>query len=227
MSTVENLFFRILSYSFLLPVISFFIFFKTLKSKKVIIVIVIYSTIIFLLLFFDDFLSKHYKQVYATFYTTVEYGCFSYVIGQVIHSRLFRRLMLYLSIIFVLFEILYFFIGYFHRIDSVPIGIETILILVYTFYLFYEQFQTTESVYIYNNYWFWIIVGILFYLSSSFFFNILANNNYKTASQYWFLTYIFETIKNILFVIGFVFFVKKPNHKKKNSSIPYLDMANP
>ncbi|TMI80392.1 MAG: hypothetical protein E6H10_13775 [Bacteroidetes bacterium] len=133
-----------------------------------------------------------------------------------------------MSIIFVLFEILYFFVGHFHSIDSVPIGIETILILVYTFYLFYEQFQTMEAVYIYTNYWFWIIVGILFYLSSSFFFYILANNNYKTASEYWFLTYIFETIKNILFVIGFVFFARKSDNDKKDSStIPYLDMVNP
>jgi hypothetical protein len=224
MSTVENLFFYILLYSFLLPVLSFFVFFNKLKFRRVAIVIVSYSLLIFLFLFFDDFL-RHYKKIYATFYTTVEYSCFSFIISQVIQNKSFRRTILYLSIIFVLFEALYFYIGTFRRIDSVPIGIETILILIYTFYLFYEQFQTLETVYIYNNYWFWLVIGILFYLGSSFFFNILANRYLETAQRWWFLTWIFETIKNILFVIGITFLAKKQTVNNKNSaSIPYLDM---
>jgi hypothetical protein len=224
MSAVENLFFYILLYSFLLPVLSFIVFLNKLRFKRVAIVITSYSLIIFLFLFFDDFLS-HYKKIYATFYTTVEYSCFSYIIGQVIQNRTFRKIILFLSLIFILFEALYFYMGNFHRIDSVPIGIETILILIYTFYLFYEQFQTLENVYIYNNYWFWLVIGILFYLGSSFFFNILANRYLETAQKWWFLTWIFETIKNVLFVVGITYLSKKQSDNDKNSaSIPYLDM---
>jgi hypothetical protein len=59
-----------------------------------------------------------------------------------------------------------------------------------------------ETGYIYSKHWFWFVIGIIFYLSSSFFFNILASNNLDIAGRYWFLTYIFETIKNVLFVVG-------------------------
>lgn len=82
-----------------------------------------------------------------------------------------------------------------------------------------------ETGYIYNNGWFWFIIGIIFYLSSSFFFNILANDHYTIAKKYWFLTLIFETVKNILFFVGIILMLKKRTRNKNSSSIPYLDMV--
>jgi len=226
MSNIGELFWYVLTYSFLLPILSFIILFNKLKSKRIAIAVIVYSFIIFLLLFFDEFLSAHYRKITSTFYTTVEYLCFSYIISETIKKKIFRFLILLCSVLFILFEAFYYKVGYFHRIDSVPIGIETILILIFTFYLFYEQFQSLETIYIYNNYWFWLIIGILFYLGSSFFFNILASRYLETAQKWWFLTWIFETIKNILFVIGLIFLSKEQNdHNKNSASIPYLDMV--
>ena len=223
---IERLFFNILNYSFLLPVLSFVLFFNKLRFKRVAIVIVIYSVIIFLLLFFDDFLSDHYRKEYSTFYTTIEYLCFTYIIAEIIRDKPFKILMLVLSILFILFELLVnFSLRQFHRIDSVPIGIETILILIYAFFLFYEQFKVMETGYIYSKHWFWFVTGILFYLSSSFFFNILASNNIEIAGRYWYLTWIFETIKNILFVVGIILLAIRQVKDKNSSSIPYLDMV--
>jgi len=223
---IERLFFYILNYSFLLPVLAFALFFNKLRLKKVAIVTVIYSVIIFFLLLFDEFLSEHFRKEYSTLYTTVEYLCFSYIIGEVIQNRSFKIAMLVLSTLFILFELLInFSLRQFNRIDSVPIGIETILILIYAFFLFYEQFKVMETGYIYSKHWFWFVIGIIFYLSSSFFFNILASNNLDIAGRYWFLTWIFETIKNVLFVVGITLLAKKPIENKNSSSIPYLDMV--
>jgi len=82
-----------------------------------------------------------------------------------------------------------------------------------------------ETGYLYGKHWFWFVIGIIFYLSSSFFFNILASNNLDIAGRYWFLTYIFETIKNVLFVVGITLLAKKSIKNKNSSSIPYLDMV--
>jgi hypothetical protein len=224
MSNIEELFWHILTYSFLLPVLSFLILFNRLRSYGTIVVVVVYCTVIFLLLSFDNFLNHYNRQLYSVFYTTVEYSCFAYVIGTSIQNKRIKLLILYLSFGFLLFEILYWFIGTFDTIDSVPIGVETILILLYAFYLLFEQFQKTETAYIYNHPWFWFLIGIMFYLSCSFFFNILATNYYDTAKEFWYLTYIFETIKNILFVIGIITFSKQKKNKKGTSSVPYLDM---
>ena len=48
----------------------------------------------------------------------------------------------------------------------------------------------------------------------------------KAMSQYWPLTYIFETIKNILFAIGILMYSRKAheNPQQHSSSVPYLDM---
>ena len=221
--TIEKLFWYILTYSFLLPILSFLFFFNKLKYKRVVIVIIIYSLTIFLFLSFDDYLNRVARRWYSMLYTIVEYSCFSFIIRHIIQKKLVKALIFGLSILFIFFEISYFFVVRFAFIDSIPIGIETILILLYTFYLFFEQFKKIETGYMYNKSWFWFVVGILFYLCSSFFLNILASSNYALASKYWFLTWIFETVKNILFVIGIVFLAKKEDNAKK-SSIPYLDL---
>jgi len=225
MANIGELFWYILTYSFLLPILSFILLFNKLRFKRVAVAVVIYSFIIFILLFFDDYLSSHFRKITSTFYTTVEYLCFSYIIAEVIKKKIFKLLIVGCSVLFVVFEIFYYQVGYFHRIDSVPIGIETILIIIYTFYLFYEQFQSSDAIYVYNNYWFWLVIGILFYLGCSFFFNILASRYIETAQKWWFLTWIFETIKNLLFVVGIVSLSRHQNQNHKNSnSIPYLDM---
>ena len=222
---IERLFFDILTYSFALPALSFFIQFNKLKSSRICVVVTAYSLVIFFLLLFDAFLNSHFRVIYSTFYTTVEYCCFSYVIAQIIQKNKIRIVIFLLSIVFIAFEIsINFLVDTFRSLDSIPIGVETILIFIYTFYLFYEQFQIMETGYIYNNGWFWFIVGIIFYLSSSFFFNILANDHYTIAKKYWFLTLIFETVKNIFFFVGIIL-MPKTRARNKNSPIPYLDMV--
>ena len=74
--------------------------------------------------------------------------------------------------------------------------------------------------------WFGIVIGIMIYLACSFFFYILASNDRKSISPYWFLTYIFETIKNILFAIGILMYSRNKLSEKQqhSSSLPYLDM---
>jgi len=218
---IERLFFYILTYSFLLPIIFFFIFFKKLKSNKVAIAVVIYSIIIFLFLSFDDYLNHYYRHWYSTLYTATEYSCFAFVIGQIIQKKKIKFLIFFLSLLFIIFEIIYLFKIRFNVIDSVPIGVETILILLYAFYLFFEQFQKIETTYMYNNYWFWFVIGIIFYLSSSFFFNILGDIH---LVAYWYLTYIFETIKNLLFVVGIIFLSKQQDLNKNSTTIPFLDV---
>jgi hypothetical protein len=211
-----------------LPVLVFLLFLKKLKSgNNVVIAIALYSSIFFTFLNFDEYLSTHYRHVYTTTYTLLEYLFFTYIIGNIIQNKKSRFALLLLSILFIVFQIIYYFKAKFKTIDSVPIGIESILIFTYIIILFYEQFQRTRTQYIYSNPWFGIIIGIMVYLSCSFFFNIMASNiDTKALSQYWFLTWIFETIKNTLFAISIIMYSRKPDKSSQqhSSSVPYLDM---
>lgn len=65
------------------------------------------------------------------------------------------------------------------------------------------------------------------YLACSFFFYIMATSiDFNSIVKYWFITYIFEIIKNILFTTSIIILAKKASSIKKpnNEAIPYLDM---
>ncbi len=61
-----------------------------------------------------------------------------------------------------------------------------------------------------KNYFFWIITGIIFYLPVHSFFifwqTIFLKRN---REKYWFISYIFDIIKNILFAIAVIVYAKK------------------
>jgi hypothetical protein len=113
-------------------------------------------------------------------------------------------------------------------LDSIPIGIETILIFVYTIYYLYELFKNPEVQFINRTFSFWFVLGIVVYLSGSFFFYILANHvPIEELSKYWPLTYVFDIVKNIFFAIGIYIYAKQFSKKKNQKSIPYLDIDLP
>jgi hypothetical protein len=144
-----------------------------------------------------------------------------------INSKLLRKIIAALSILFVVFHILFYLTVSINRLDSIPVGVETILLFIFIFLFFYEQFKGSRTFYIYNHNGFWISFGILVYLGGSFFFNILANHMaQEQVDEYFFLTYIADLIKNILFIVAAVVFVKQQNNKTQQhpTSIPYLDM---
>jgi hypothetical protein len=129
-------------------------------------------------------------------------------------------------LLFVIFQTINFFytvknpIG----IDTIPIGIETILVFIFIFYFLYEFFISTNTDYVYNHHCFWIAIGALVYLGTSFFIYILANNISKEIhDNVWYITYISEIIKNILFSVAIVVYAKNNKLKSNKKNIPYLD----
>jgi hypothetical protein len=159
------------------------------------------------------------------FYTIFEYTVFAYVIFHSIRDQVFRKLIKTFSIFFSVFVICYFSFGRVQGIDSVLIGIETILILIFSFYYFYEQMNdVTSSTYIYHKPSFWIIVGFILYLGGSFFIYIFANHVERPVlDKYWFLTYLFYIIKSILFIIGIMVYVKQSKNPQPARLRPSLN----
>ena len=101
-------------------------------------------------------------------------------------------------------------------LDSIPIGIETILIFVFTFFYFYEQLNDTTSLFIYSKPSFWAVLGILLYLAGSFFIYIFANQiSVKELGKYWIITNISSILKNIFFAIAIYI---QANQPAKNAS---------
>jgi hypothetical protein len=143
-----------------------------------------------------------------------------------IRSRKFKRVIVILSIAFVLFQIIYFFIGEPKGLDTIPIGIQTILILIFSFYFFYEQLKESVTP-IYDHFFFWITIGLIIYLAGSFFMYILAEDlnkiNRKQLLEYWFITYVVDIIKNFFFFISALVFLKQSKSVVRKTVLPNLD----
>jgi hypothetical protein len=121
-----------------------------------------------------------------------------------------------LSLIFIVFITIYYFTAKANTIDSIPIGFETILILIYSFYYLYEETNDPTNLFIYSAYPFWAILGFMIYLSGSFFIYIFANQT-QEALKYWYFTNIFSTLKDIFIIIGILLYnnnSSKPLTKK-------------
>lgn len=162
---------------------------------------------------------------WATF-TPIEYLVFTYFLLSNISYRGFKKIIIFSSIFFVVFTIFYNIYADLHKIDSTPIGIESILIFIYSFFYFYEQMKDTSTLFIYNKYHFWIVIGYLIYLSGSFFIFIFTNQlDDELLNQYWFITSVSYSTMNILFAIGF--YIKAKSAKRATLFLqkfhPYLN----
>jgi hypothetical protein len=224
--TIEKLFNLILILSYLLiPVICLIL----RKKDKIFVVLAVYGSIFFcLLLLWDQLPTRDAKILYQYVYTTLEYIFFSYFLWSSIQNVTFKKIIFFLSICFVAFQVTYYLVNNTLRLDTIAIGIETILLLVYIIYFFYEYFNNVKFTSIINHYCFWLSVGILVYLGGTFFFNILAEQHavQNFIDDYWYFTYLADTLKNILFIAAIFVAIKYRNNfiKPEMKNVPYLDM---
>lgn len=224
-----------LNYSYLLPVLPvILVAFLGKKQFTInIILIITYSVIFYFLLTYFEDLKKwvnHFeglKGFYFSFYTFLEYLFFTSFIFFNILSRKLRKSIIYFSIGFIVFQFVYFLNYKLKNLDTIPIGVETILLFTYVIFYFYEQFKSVTGIPIYYHACFWVCVGILIYLGGSFFFFIMANHMAKTEiDHYWYLTFIGEIIKNVLFAFSVFLYIRQKKDSKLNKKIlPNLDMV--
>ncbi len=210
--TIENFFYHILKYSFLLPPLLYFLYYKKVKGDRTMLLILCYSLFFFAYSWIE--IPKSLRRYYYPSYTFIEYLFFAILLCLNIRNRSFRNIIIGLSVLFVLFQVIYFFTVKIKRLDTIPIGIESILIMIYAFYFLYEQLKGPLTRTIYSHFFFWAATGFVIYLSGSFFIYILAEElDYNDIIKYWFITYIFDILKNILLATTILVFIRNPDPK--------------
>jgi len=215
----------IVTYSYVI----FPLIFLLLRGKfkdRFLLVLALYGLTFFSLIFFDGLIPLNIKKYYQAFYTFLEYSFFTYLIWLHIRNDKFKKFIIAVSILFIIFQFFFVSSTALKRIDSIPIGIETILIFIFIFFYFFEFSKNTREIFIYNHYSFWVAVGIMIYLGGSFFFYILANHlDRDEANKLITMTWVAEIIKNLLFVLSIFLYKKHPkNNLEKLKDIPNLDM---
>ncbi len=224
--TIEKLFNYILLCSFLLLPILYLL--GNSKKSRLAIVLAVYGLFFFFALFFYYDFPRNFRKVQQTLYTSLEFLVFSYAIIYHSQTKKLRNFIRLFTFGFIIFQVVHFFFSKPQAMDSVPIGVETILIYIFAILFLRQYFKYNLSYNIYEYQSFWLIVGILLYLGGSFFFNILANElSTEQIKTYWHYTYLPEIIKNILFslvVLGYPFKHRANTITKKSTDIPNLDM---
>ncbi len=162
--------------------------------------------------------------MYLFLYTFFEFIFFAYSFWTFIKNRKSKKIILLISTLFIVFQFVLFLSTRVKVLDSVTVGTESIVIFVFIFLFFIETFKEVTDIPLFKKPNFWFVVGILIYLGSTFFFNILANEiPQKEVDEYWYFTYIGDIIKNIFFTIGVILYFKQLRKKTNKPTIPNLD----
>jgi len=219
--TIENLFIYTAVYTALIPIGLYIFFWKRLNKVYPLLIIIIYSLIEFLTNLVSDELRSQRSQlvILYSFFTIVEYALFACFFYLLISNIKIRKIIIVASIAFMIFSCCYFLFVKYRFLDSVPIGVETILVLTYAFYYLFEQLEPTTNSLIYQRYHFWLVAGIMIYLAGSFFIYIFANQvDNKTRHDYWVFQNAFTILKNMCFGISIITYTRnkklpfKTNH---------------
>jgi len=215
---------KISIFSSLLPlaVLLFFNKEKMTFPLKVILVYVIYS-------FLNDIALKaaygvknsQLAELLLRIFTAVEYSIFAFFFYLVVKSPIFKKIIIGHSIVF--FSITFY--NYINNpnasFDSIPVSTESILIIIYCLYYFYESINQPQLTFLYSAYHFWVVIGILIYLSGAFFLFTQADKfSRQDTLTYWVIAYMVNILKNIFFSIAF--YIKKnpsKNPLRKNPTI--------
>ncbi len=147
-------------------------------------------------------------------FTIIEYSTITFFIFQLIESDLFKKLIKIGSIIFIIVSILDIYTSSFTSFDSLPSGLESILVLSYCLFFVYEKMTSTDFSF---NGTIWITIGLILFFSGTFFLFILSQNNFKDSSfilTYGYIVAIFNIIKNLFITIG----IFSESNKSKRTS---------
>jgi len=192
-----------------LPIIFFFFFFLKTRRKElwVILFYCVYS-------FINDKVLLNISQTFfLSLFTFIELTVFSFFYWTITQNPKIKLGILATYITNSLFLSVYYILGNNSAFDSIPVSSESIIIFIYSILLFYTELSKPQVLFIYNTSEFWIILGILIYLSGSFFiFSFADKINAEDIETFWSLTFIFNTLKNLFFSVAFTI---KDNRKNE------------
>jgi hypothetical protein len=138
-------------------------------------------------------------------FSILEYSFFLIFFNYNFQSPLFKKILFAGTVIFFLVAAYNLFFDSTHRFDTLSASVDSILIICYSIFYFYEQLKTPEPTFIYSTKTFWVVIAILLYMAGTFIFFIATA--YMTAKEtytYWPIASIANILKNLLLSVAFI-----------------------
>jgi len=143
------------------------------------------------------------SEIYSyRLFTIVEFTVLSFYLLKELVTDKFRLFIKLSSLVFGAFVLLDLVTGTLNEFDSIPTGVESILILCSSLLVLYERIIKNEE---YNVSSIWISVGIVLFFSGTFFLFILSESNFNDTAfseTYSYILASFKIISYVLFSIG-------------------------
>lgn len=146
-------------------------------------------------------------------YTLFEFLIFVLLFNKLFKSTRSQNLLKITAILFSIFWISYKVTFQKQDFDSIPIAIESLLILIFSLIYLFEQIKTPDSLFIYTKPAFWIVTGLLIYTAGTFFIFIYAQTRMQDdffVRQYVTINTVFYFSRNVMFSIAMLL---KPSKK--------------
>lgn len=173
---------------------------------RVIFFYILYSTVSTAVSYYLFKIAKINASYINDIYTVAEYLFFSAFLYHITTLPKFKRVLILLSAIFILFFLCdYFFLRKPQAFNSTISGVEAVMVIILCVIYFFEQIRHPTAALIYSSINFWIIISFLLYLSGTFFLFILTENMIQDRTflrQYSIINSIFVIIKYVILAIA-------------------------
>ena len=164
----------------LLPLL-FFLLFKRKSQEKAVWVIffyILYCAINEFISFYLQSINSYSILYLFSIFTIVELTLISFYFYLLFKNKMFVKKAIIFSwsgfIIYGIANIIYS--KEMEAWDSIPMGIESLIILMLSSYYLFIKIKRTNNLSFYRNFHFWIAITFLLYFSGTFFLNIMAEN---------------------------------------------------
>ena len=200
----------------ILPLLSIILIKRKTFSFKLLLFYLLYSLISDLVL---SKLSIRYfeSEIYSfRLFTVVEYFSITFVLYSQIGSLFFRKFIKYSSLAFALFIIFDSITNPLNEFDSIPTGIESLLILTTSIILLYEKILKSDN---YFTAYVWIAIGLILFFAGTFFLFVMSQNNYSNTdfnNTYGYIVAIFKILMYTFFFVGIISEIKSTKLKTQN-----------
>lgn len=201
----------------ILPIL-FFLIFKRKSKERAVWVIFFYATYCALHEVINLYLQQidsKYVLVLFSLFTIIEFSFIcNYFILLYKNQPKKKNVITVIWILFTFYAIISFFrsnkLGSW---DSFAIGIESLILIIFSCYHLFTKLRHTDNLSLYSNFHFWTVITFLLYFSGTFFMNIMAETMRRNP-DYQVLYYIinsgFAILKYVLLAVAMTMKVKKP-----------------
>ena len=212
--------------SSLLPIISFLVF-SAGKAKRDFWVIFLYCVIS---VAFDILVSlpkwgTEYRNFIWNIYTIVQYILLVYFFYLIIKKRKVRIAILALSVFYFLI-FFYYSKSDIEEFNTLMSTIESVILLFLSLYYLLNSLRFTEESHNIFTPHFFIIMGVLLYVASTFFLFIIANQlSANEMTKYWSINHYSNILTNLVF--SFAFYLFRYQKKSAPAENNYVDFTYP